>query len=60
MRPILIPTTILKNRNFSVLESLVKYLKEKEHLNFAEIGRLLERDQRNIWTIYSRVKEKNV
>ena len=34
------------------------YLKE-QGLKFSEIAKLLNRDQRNIWTIYSRAVRKN-
>ena len=49
--------SIFKNRRLTILESVIVYLKEKG-LKFSEIAELLERDQRNIWTIYSRVKKK--
>jgi DNA-directed RNA polymerase specialized sigma24 family protein len=60
---IILSSAILRNRNLTVLESLVLYLKEKG-MNYSEIAELLERDQRNIWTICSRalrnVKGKEV
>ncbi len=54
---IFIPTKILKNRNLTILESIIVYLKEKG-LKYSEISKLLNRDQRNIWTIYSRTIKK--
>jgi len=55
---VLIPSNIFKDRNLAVLESLVEYLKDVRGFNFHEIGRLLNRDERNIWTVYSRSKKK--
>lgn len=53
-----IPSQIFQNRSLSVLESLVKYLKEEKNLTYSEIARLLNRDDRTIWTVYARVKKK--
>ena len=52
-----IPLSIFTNRKLSILESLVLYLREK-NLSFKEISELINRDQRNIWTINSRAKKK--
>ena len=54
-----IPASALTNRKLGVLESIVKFLKESYELNYSEIGRLLGRDPRTIWTAYSRMREKN-
>jgi hypothetical protein len=56
---IMVPVSIFKNRKLSVLESLVNYLKENFKLRFSEIAALLNKDQRNIWTVYNRAKKKN-
>ena len=53
-----IPVSALTNRKLGVLESVVKYLKENYELNYSEIGRLLGRDPRTIWTAYRRGREK--
>ena len=54
------PIYILKNRNLSVLESIVVYLKEKLNLSLIKISSLLKRDPSTIWTIYHRaLKKKN-
>jgi len=55
---VFIPTTILKDRTLSVLESIVEYLKDQKQLTFHEIAILLNRDDRTIWTCYSRAKKK--
>lgn len=54
-----LPLSILSNRKFAVLESVVKYLRETLKLSYSEISKLLHRDERTIWTVYSRVKKKN-
>jgi len=53
----MIPLSIFKNKELTVLESIIVYLKEKG-MKYSEIAEMLERDQRNIWTIYSRAKKK--
>ena len=53
---IFIPISIF-NKKLTLLEAIVIYLKEKG-LKFSEIARLLNRDQRNIWTIYSQAVRK--
>ena len=51
------PVTIL-NKKLTVLESVVKYLKEKHNVSLGKISDLLGRDERNIWHIYNRTKKK--
>ena len=53
-----IPSSIFTNRKLSVLESIVSYLKDNFNLRYSEISVLLNRDERNIWTVYSRYKKK--
>ena len=57
-RPNSIPIRILRDRSLSVLETIVEFLKEEKELSFHEIGVLLNRDERNIWTVYNRAKKK--
>lgn len=52
------PTLILTDRRLSVLEAIVAYLKDELGLRFTEIAAELHRDQRNIWTVYSRARKK--
>ncbi|MFH1439791.1 MAG: hypothetical protein ABIG89_04440 [Candidatus Woesearchaeota archaeon] len=42
----------------TIFESIILYLKEKENLRYSQIAKLTSRDQRTIWTIYNRVKNK--
>jgi hypothetical protein len=53
----LIPLSLFTARKFSVLEIVVKYLKEQKLSNH-EIGGLLHRDDRTIWTVISRLQKK--
>ena len=52
-----IPFEIFKDRRFTILESIIAYLRNKG-MKFKEIASLLERDSRNIQTIYSRAVKK--
>ncbi|MBU3940951.1 MAG: hypothetical protein KKH88_03440 [Nanoarchaeota archaeon] len=46
------------NRNLTVLEALVKYLKERKNLSLRNISELIARDERNVWHIYDRADKK--
>ena len=49
--------SIFQNKKLTMLEALAIYLKN-QNLNYKEIGELLDRDQRNIWTIHSNALKK--
>ncbi len=53
-----IPSYILKDRTLKVLESIVEYLKDQRGLTYREIGTLLNRNERTIWTVYQRARRK--
>ena len=53
-----IPLNLFKERTLSILETLVKYLKEQYEMNYHDIGQALERNERTIWTVYQRGKKK--
>ena len=53
-----IPLRQLTDRSISVLESIVSYLKENYPLSLHHIAVLLNRNDRTIWTVYSRYKKK--
>ncbi len=55
---ILIPNFIFQDRTLSVLEVIVEYLKEEKNMSFHEIALALKRDDRTIWTVYSRARKK--
>jgi len=50
-----IPISILRTRK-SILGSIILFLKDELNLSYSEVGILLKRDQRTIWTIYNREK----
>jgi|SRR3989338_1923388 len=54
-----IPVSVLQ-KPFTILESVVKYLKDELMLSFHEIAVVLKRDDRTVWTVYQRAKKKNV
>ena len=54
-----LPISIFVDRNYAILESIVKYLKENYNLSYHEIAILLKRNDRTIWTVYNRAKKKN-
>ena len=54
---IFIPVSAFSNREFSILESLVGFIKDLDYSNH-EVGIMLHLDDRTIWTVYDRVKKK--
>jgi hypothetical protein len=57
-RYINIPTFVFKDRDLAALEAVVVYLKDSLGYNYAQIAKLLNRDDRTIWTTYKRAKQK--
>ena len=55
---VLIPISVFQDRTISVLETMVRYMKEELNLRYHEIALLLNRNDRTIWTVYSRAKKK--
>lgn len=53
-----VPTSVFRDRSLSVLEVVVEYLKEHHNLTYHQIAKLLNRDDRTIWTVYNRAKRK--
>ena len=53
-----IPSRIFKDRSVSVLEAIVEYMKDDLDLTLHDIAQLLNRDDRTIWTVFSRTKKK--
>ncbi|MGV8150813.1 MAG: hypothetical protein ACP5NV_03745 [Candidatus Woesearchaeota archaeon] len=54
-----IPIDILRPRQFSVLESIVFYLKQDCDFTFTEIAQHLGKNYRTIYTVYRRAMAKN-
>jgi len=55
---ITLPISILTSSSLTVFEAVVWHLHEKGGLTYHEIGELLKRDERNIWTVYHRALKK--
>lgn len=55
---LVIDTKIFRNTERTIFEALVVYLRDQKKMNYHEIGVLLDRDERNIWTVYNRGKKK--
>ena len=55
---VLLDTKIFRNTKLTIFEAFVKYLKEEKGLTYHQIGLLLGRNERNIWTVYNRGKKK--
>lgn len=55
---IVIPSSVLKEEKLGILEAVVKYLKENLCLRYADIARIIARDQRAVWVTYSRASGK--
>jgi DNA-binding CsgD family transcriptional regulator len=54
-----VPIDCVCKAKLSALESIVVYLKEDKSLRYSEIGEVLHRDPRTIWTTYKRAKKKD-
>ncbi len=53
-----VPISVFTDRRVSVLGAIVGHLKVNFNLRYSEIAILLNRDERNIWTVYNRYKNK--
>ena len=53
-----IPTKLIASRKYSVLESIVLYLKQRHKLRFTEIADIMLLNQRTVWTVYHRALKK--
>ena len=51
-----VPTFVFRNRTLSIMESLIVYLREK--YSYREIGNLLNRNERTVWTVCKRGMDK--
>ena len=52
-----LPVSIFRT-DLSILEAVVVYLKDKFRLSYHQIGQLLKRDERTVWTVYHRAQIK--
>jgi hypothetical protein len=53
-----VPLSVFSDRKFSVLESLVFYLKDQRHLSLVEISKLIGKSQSTVKTVYWRYNKK--
>ena len=53
-----LPVSIFTDKKLGPLEAISKYLVDDSKLNFKEIAKLLNRDNRSIWACYRRVSGK--
>ena len=53
-----VPVSVFADRRVSAVEALVVHLNEKHDLSFANIGRLLQRSVKTIWTAYTQARKK--
>ena len=54
-----IPVSVFSQRRLGCLEAAVKYLKENLSLKYVEIAKMLNRDERTIWTTYNKARKKS-
>jgi hypothetical protein len=52
-----IPVEIFNNSRFSILETIVSFLSSRG-MNYSQIGRMIKRDPRTIWTVHRRYQKK--
>ena len=57
-KEVLIPITAYDNKELSALETTCKYLREELGLSYHEIGVMLNRNDRTIWTTYNNAEKK--
>ena len=55
----IIPLNTIAEKKFSILESIVIYLKDNYNLSYRKIGKLLQRNERTVWTVYNRGMKKS-
>lgn len=53
-----VPLGIFHSKKLGILEAVVKYLKEEAGLSFKEIGTVLNKDNRMLWSCYAHAKKK--
>ncbi len=54
-----IPLSVFKNKKLGILEAIVKYLKEECKYKYSKIAKILNRDDRTIWTTYNNAKKRS-
>jgi len=54
---VMLPLSILTDKNKGPLQSIVAFLKDARGMRFSDIAKLLDRDNRVVWTVYHRKKK---
>jgi hypothetical protein len=54
-----VPLEIFCQREKSILESLCSHLSENEGMGITEIGMLIRKSPKTVWTVINRAREKN-
>lgn len=52
-----IPVSVFKTE-LSILEAIAVYLRDQFNLSYHQIGELLQRNERTVWTVYNRAMKK--
>ena len=47
------------SRDHTILESIILYCRDVRNLRFTDIARIINRDERTVWTIHARAKRKD-
>lgn len=55
---LLIPIEIFQDRDYPILERLVRYLKEEQEIPVLKIAEMLDKSKSTIWTVYNRARRK--
>jgi len=53
-----IPLKIFAEKKFSILESIVVHLRHEYSLSYRQISALVQRNEKTVWTVYSRAKKR--
>ncbi len=54
----ILPTSIFTDRRLSVLEAIVRHLKDNYGLRYTDIAGLIQRSERNLWKVYNKKRAK--
>lgn len=58
MSSIKIPLHIFHDEKFTPMEAIIKFLKDEYNLSYHDVSLLINRDERNVWTIYHNATKK--
>ncbi|MBU0757144.1 MAG: hypothetical protein KKF44_03710 [Nanoarchaeota archaeon] len=54
----MVPLDFLSDRKYTIFELIVKFMIKNYSLKYSETANILHRDDRTIWTVYSRAMKK--